>query len=217
LASQPEPDHHLACSGARDLVIATTCSDDVKHNKPAPDTVAPALGKLPGIGAAEVTVVGDTPYDIEAAAEYGIATVALRSGKLPTKRFATLEQSRSTMIPLRFSLAVSTLRWDADGCRSKPSSRTWEAGKHVARELDNSIAQRGMPMETSVTLARRGPERATRETCESMSTCCMSAIIRASAPSRSPALGTGRNAVQCGRSTLVDVLPHMLPASKDTC
>ncbi|MDB5896399.1 MAG: hypothetical protein JWP41_1, partial [Ramlibacter sp.] len=48
-----------------------------------PDIFATALAKLPGIAANEVLVVGDTPYDIEAAAQCGIATVALRSGKFP--------------------------------------------------------------------------------------------------------------------------------------
>lgn len=80
-ASQPELDHYLDLLDAHDLVTATTCGDDVKHTKPAPDIFASALGKLPGIGAAEVMVVGDTPYDIAAAAKCGIATVALRSGK----------------------------------------------------------------------------------------------------------------------------------------
>jgi membrane protein len=80
-ASQPELEHYLDLLDARELVTATTSSDDVRHTKPAPDIFATALGKLPGIGAKEVLVVGDTPYDIEAAAKCGIAAVALRSGK----------------------------------------------------------------------------------------------------------------------------------------
>ncbi|MEG3089358.1 HAD family hydrolase [Sphingomonas sp. PB4P5] len=80
-ASAAELDHYLDLLGARALVSATTSSDDVEQTKPAPDIFATALAKLPGISAAEVLVVGDTPYDIEAAMKCGIAAVALRSGK----------------------------------------------------------------------------------------------------------------------------------------
>ncbi|MEN2787471.1 HAD family hydrolase [Sphingomonas qilianensis] len=79
-ASGGELDHYLDLLGARDLVSATTSSDDVQRTKPAPDIFATALGKLDGITADAVIVVGDTPYDIEAAQKCGIATVALRSG-----------------------------------------------------------------------------------------------------------------------------------------
>jgi phosphoglycolate phosphatase-like HAD superfamily hydrolase len=37
---------------------------------------------VPGIGADQVIVVGDTPYDTLAANKCGIAAVALRSGRL---------------------------------------------------------------------------------------------------------------------------------------
>lgn len=46
-----------------------------------PDIFASALKKVAPLGSDEVLVVGDTPYDIQAAAECGIRTVALRSGK----------------------------------------------------------------------------------------------------------------------------------------
>lgn len=80
-ASGPELEHYLGLLDARELVSATTSSDDVEQTKPAPDIFATALAKLPGIAASEVLVVGDTPYDIEAAKKCGIAAVALRSGK----------------------------------------------------------------------------------------------------------------------------------------
>lgn len=82
-ASAEELDHYVDLLGARDLVTATTSSDDVEHTKPAPDIFVTALGKLPGIGRDEVIVIGDTPYDIEAALKSQIATVAVRSGGFP--------------------------------------------------------------------------------------------------------------------------------------
>jgi membrane protein len=79
-ASQTELDHYLDLLGARGLVAATTSADDVENTKPAPDIFATALAKLSPLGPDEVLVVGDTPYDVEAARKCGIATVALRSG-----------------------------------------------------------------------------------------------------------------------------------------
>ena len=80
-ASGEELDHYLDLLAARDIVGATTTADDVKSTKPAPDIFATALGKLSGVDAGEALVVGDTPYDIAAAAKCGIASVAVRSGK----------------------------------------------------------------------------------------------------------------------------------------
>lgn len=82
-ASVAELDHYLGLLDARDLVSATTSSEDVANTKPAPDIFATATGKLGGIEAGEIIVVGDTPYDIEAAARCGIAAVAVRSGNFP--------------------------------------------------------------------------------------------------------------------------------------
>ena len=80
-ASEPELEHYIDLLNARDLIAATTSSDDVEKTKPAPDIFATALKKLSGIDPSEVIVVGDTPYDVEAAAKCGIAAVAVRSGK----------------------------------------------------------------------------------------------------------------------------------------
>jgi HAD superfamily hydrolase (TIGR01509 family) len=80
-ASKSELDHYLELLKARDLVHATTSADDVEKTKPAPDIFATALKKLAPLSPEETVVVGDTPYDIEAAAKCGIGTIALRSGK----------------------------------------------------------------------------------------------------------------------------------------
>lgn len=82
-ASKEELEHYLDLLDARELVAAATSSDDVAHTKPAPDIFAAALARLPGVAPAQALVVGDTPYDIEAARKCGMAAVALRSGKFP--------------------------------------------------------------------------------------------------------------------------------------
>jgi HAD superfamily hydrolase (TIGR01509 family) len=79
-ASQAQLDHYLDLLDARALVTATTCSDDVGNTKPAPDIFAVAFKKVAPLGPDDVLVIGDTPYDIEAAAKCGIKAVGLRSG-----------------------------------------------------------------------------------------------------------------------------------------
>jgi HAD superfamily hydrolase (TIGR01509 family) len=79
-ASKAELDYYLDLLDARGLVKVTASGDDVENTKPAPDIFATALAKLPGMQPDEVIVVGDTPYDVEAAAKCGIAAVAVRSG-----------------------------------------------------------------------------------------------------------------------------------------
>lgn len=82
-ASAAELDHYLDLLEARDLVTATTCADDVEHTKPAPDIFAAAMTKIAPISPRETIVIGDTPYDIEAAHNCGIAGTGLRSGGFP--------------------------------------------------------------------------------------------------------------------------------------
>jgi HAD superfamily hydrolase (TIGR01509 family) len=79
-ASSEELDHYLNLLDARDIVDTTTSSDDVENTKPAPDIFATALKKLGDVDPTEVIVVGDTPYDIEAAGKCGIAAIGVRSG-----------------------------------------------------------------------------------------------------------------------------------------
>ena len=55
------------------------CGDDVKREKPAPDLVALAARKL-RLPPAQIAMVGDTPYDAEAARAAGLAPVGLQSG-----------------------------------------------------------------------------------------------------------------------------------------
>lgn len=80
-ASKDDLDHYLDLLDARDVVAESTSADDVENTKPVPDIFATALKKVAPLSADEVIVVGDTPYDIEAAAKIGIAAIGLRSEK----------------------------------------------------------------------------------------------------------------------------------------
>lgn len=82
-ASKSEVEAYLDLLDARDVVTAVTSADDVENSKPAPDIFATALEKVAPLAAAEVMVVGDTPYDVEAARKCGIASIGVRSGGFP--------------------------------------------------------------------------------------------------------------------------------------
>jgi HAD superfamily hydrolase (TIGR01509 family) len=70
----------LTAADVADLVGDVIVSkDDAAASKPDPDIVGAALQRL-GLSPAEVVMIGDTPYDIEAAQAIGIGTIALRCG-----------------------------------------------------------------------------------------------------------------------------------------
>jgi phosphoglycolate phosphatase-like HAD superfamily hydrolase len=62
------------------LVDAITSADDVERSKPKPDIFEAALAKLGDVRGDEVVVVGDTPYDAQAARKAEIATIGVLSG-----------------------------------------------------------------------------------------------------------------------------------------
>ena len=69
----------LEQGGLADLFSAHTSKDDAAESKPDPDIVLAALARADALP--EFTVmVGDTPYDIEAAHRAGITAIALRCG-----------------------------------------------------------------------------------------------------------------------------------------
>ncbi len=70
----------LTAADVADLVgNVIVSSDDAEQSKPAPDIVAAALTRL-GLPADQVVMIGDTPYDVEAAQALGVGTIALRCG-----------------------------------------------------------------------------------------------------------------------------------------
>lgn len=69
----------LKAARVEDLLHETTTADDAAVSKPAPDIVEAALSKA-HMEPARVVMLGDTPYDIEAASKAGVDTIALRCG-----------------------------------------------------------------------------------------------------------------------------------------
>ena len=78
-AEKEELEPLLARAGAAELIQHKASSDDAHRSKPDPDIVQSALSRL-GLPRSEVVMIGDTPYDVEAAGRAGIAAVAFRSG-----------------------------------------------------------------------------------------------------------------------------------------
>jgi len=79
-ADAKEVEQYIARLGIKDALDAMTTIDDAESSKPAGDIFAAALAKVAPLNPDEVIVIGDTPYDVEAAKKCGIRTVAVRSG-----------------------------------------------------------------------------------------------------------------------------------------
>lgn len=66
-----------------DHLDAETSSSDAERSKPFPDIFEAALAQLPGVTPEETIVIGDTPYDAEAAGKAGIRTIGMLCGGFP--------------------------------------------------------------------------------------------------------------------------------------
>jgi HAD superfamily hydrolase (TIGR01509 family) len=78
-AKEDEVDVYLDLLDVRELVDAWTTSADVESTKPAPDLVQAALKKS-GDEPSAAVMVGDTPWDVEAAGKAGLETIAVITG-----------------------------------------------------------------------------------------------------------------------------------------
>jgi HAD superfamily hydrolase (TIGR01509 family) len=78
-ANEEELERLLDIAGVADLLDEQATKDDAKRSKPDPDIIGAAL-KRAGVDASRALMLGDTPYDVEAAQRAGVGTVALESG-----------------------------------------------------------------------------------------------------------------------------------------
>ena len=69
----------LAVARAEHLMDDTTSSDDAEDSKPDPDIIEAALQRAKA-SPSEAIMIGDTPYDLEAARRAGVPAIAFRSG-----------------------------------------------------------------------------------------------------------------------------------------
>lgn len=69
----------LAVVGVDQLMDDATSSDDAEESKPDPDIIVAAL-KRAKAKPSEAIMIGDTPYDVEAALRAGVAVIGFRCG-----------------------------------------------------------------------------------------------------------------------------------------
>ena len=69
----------LKAAHVEDLMEERATASDAKRSKPDPDIVHAAIEES-GVPASQLLMIGDTPYDIEAAQQAKVGTIAFRSG-----------------------------------------------------------------------------------------------------------------------------------------
>jgi len=79
-AKQDELEKYEKLARIDDLIGESTSSDDAEKSKPHPDIFHAALAKLGDIEPSRAIVVGDTPWDAEAAAKAGLQTIGMLCG-----------------------------------------------------------------------------------------------------------------------------------------
>ena len=78
-AKADEVEHYVELLDARTIADAWTTSADVEQTKPQPDLVNSALQKAQA-DAKDAVMVGDTPWDVQAAKSAKVPTIAVRTG-----------------------------------------------------------------------------------------------------------------------------------------
>ena len=78
-ASEEDLGALLDRAGVADLIRDSTSSDEAEESKPEPDIVDAAVGRA-GLPRDRLIMIGDTPYDVEAARRARVPIVAVRCG-----------------------------------------------------------------------------------------------------------------------------------------
>jgi len=110
-AKEWEVEKYIELLDAAEIVDAWTTSADVEQTKPEPDLVHAALDKVDG-EPADAMLIGDTVWDVKAAARAGVETLAVRTGGFSEQElteagarevFRSVEELRKSLIetPLR--------------------------------------------------------------------------------------------------------------------
>jgi HAD superfamily hydrolase (TIGR01509 family) len=77
-----DTEYYVKLLKIENLIEGYTSADDADRSKPAPDIFSAALEKLK-VSPAEAITVGDTRFDVEAAAKVGLKTIGLTCGGTP--------------------------------------------------------------------------------------------------------------------------------------
>ena len=82
-SKEDEVEKYKKIANIADLVEKTTSSDDAEQSKPEPDIFQAALELLGNPKLENVLVIGDTPYDAEAADKANLKTIGVLCGGFP--------------------------------------------------------------------------------------------------------------------------------------
>jgi len=82
-ANKDELNFYKQLASVGDLVDAETSADDVQRSKPHPDVFDVVVEKLGVTDRSTAIVVGDSPYDAEAAGRAGLQTIGVLCGGFP--------------------------------------------------------------------------------------------------------------------------------------
>jgi HAD superfamily hydrolase (TIGR01509 family) len=82
-AKEEELKEYKKIAHIEDLVEEETSADDADKSKPHPDIFEAALERLGDIKPVEAIVVGDTPYDAQAAGKINLRTIGVLCGGFP--------------------------------------------------------------------------------------------------------------------------------------
>ena len=82
-AKEDELKTYEKIAGIDDLLHSEVSSDDAKASKPEPDIFHAALERLGEVAPGDCVVVGDSPYDAEAAGKAGIRSIGFLCGGFP--------------------------------------------------------------------------------------------------------------------------------------
>ena len=114
----PELKHYRSLLDVDDLISCVACGDDVEHGKPDPRLAVRRLA----VSVKQAIMIGDTPYDAEAARSAGAAAAGLLTGGFAKE--ALLEAGRSIVVnDLRELLTCLETRCDEGSLNHSASRR----------------------------------------------------------------------------------------------
>jgi HAD superfamily hydrolase (TIGR01509 family) len=110
-AKQPELEHYIDLLGARRLADGWTSASEVEATKPEPDLVNAALERARA-QPEQAVMVGDTPWDVEAAERAGVQTLAVMTGGFSREELceAGAVEVYESVAELRAALEETVLR-----------------------------------------------------------------------------------------------------------
>jgi phosphoglycolate phosphatase-like HAD superfamily hydrolase len=119
--------HYRAIMNLDDLIDCVCSGDDVKREKPSPDVVSLAARRLRVVPAGQIAMVGDTPYDAEAAGAAGLVSIGVQSGHF----------SRSDLVDAGCAAVFFDLQALARKLEQRSAVKPEELKSHIAAMADS--------------------------------------------------------------------------------